>query len=147
MAFTPLPALAGGILIGLSASMLLAFNGRIAGISNIVGGLVAPAEHRSGDRAWRGSFLVGFVAASYVLAFLARPSLTPTYGARPALLTIAAGIFVGIGTQLGNGCTSGHGVCGISRLSKRSLIATATFMAVAMVSTFLVEHVLLRGGS
>jgi uncharacterized membrane protein YedE/YeeE len=142
MAFTPLPALAGGVLIGLSASLLLALDGRVAGISNIVGGLLDSRRTRE-DRGWRGAFLAGFVAASYVLAFVARSALTPTLGSRPALLTVAAGICVGMGTQLGNGCTSGHGVCGLSRLSKRSLVATATFMAVAMVSTFVVEHVLL----
>jgi uncharacterized membrane protein YedE/YeeE len=138
--FTPLSALAGGVLIGVSASMLLAFDGRIAGISNIVGGLFRGEKT---ERGWRWAFLAGFLAASYVLAFVARPALIPTFASRPALLTIAAGILVGVGTQLANGCTSGHGVCGISRLSKRSLIATATFMGVAMVSTFLVEHVLL----
>ncbi|MFO0742954.1 MAG: YeeE/YedE family protein [Labilithrix sp.] len=144
MAFTPLPALAGGILIGLSASVLLALHGRIAGISGIVGGLFERGTKESG---WRGAFLVGFIAASYALAFVARPALTPTLGSRPALLIIASGVLVGVGTQLGNGCTSGHGVCGISRLSKRSIVATATFMAVAMISTFVVEHVLLRGAS
>lgn len=144
MAFTPLPALAGGILIGISASVLLALHGRIAGISGIVGGLF---ERNSKESGWRGAFLVGFIAASYVLAFVARPALTPTLGSRPALLIVVSGILVGVGTQLGNGCTSGHGVCGISRLSKRSLVATATFMAVAMMSTFVVEHVLMRGAS
>lgn len=147
MAFTPLSALAGGALIGLSASILLAFDGRIAGISNIVGGLFAGGSAARSDRGWRGAFLGGLLAASYVLAFVARPALTPTFGARPAALTIIAGILVGIGTQLGNGCTSGHGVCGMSRLSKRSIVATATFMAVAIVSTFVVQHLLLGGGT
>lgn len=141
MAFTPFPALAGGVLIGVAASVLLALDGRVAGISNIVGGLV---RGDAKERGWRAAFLAGFVAASYVLAFVARAALTPPLAPRPALLTIASGVLVGVGTQLGNGCTSGHGVCGLSRLSKRSLAATATFMAVAMVSTFFVEHVLLR---
>jgi uncharacterized membrane protein YedE/YeeE len=144
MAFTPVSALCGGVLIGLSASVLLAFDGRVAGISGIVGGLF---RGEAKERGWRGAFLVGFIAASYVLAFVARPALVPSLGARPALLTIVSGILVGAGTQLGHGCTSGHGVCGISRLSKRSIVATATFMGVAMISTFLVQHVLLRGAS
>src|SRR6185295_7411031 len=116
--FTPFSALAGGVLIGASASLLLALHGRIAGISGIVGGLFnEPAK----ERPWRWAFLAGFIAASLVLAFVARSSLLPTLGSRPAMLTIASGILVGVGTQLGNGCTSGHGVCGISRLSKRSI--------------------------
>ena len=146
MAFTPLSALAGGALIGVSASILLAFDGRVAGISNIVGGLVTSRGDK-GERGWRAAFLGGFLVASYVLAFVARPALTPTLGPRPVALTIVAGVLVGIGTQLGNGCTSGHGVCGISRLSKRSILATLTFMAVAMVSTYVVQHLVLGGAA
>lgn len=142
--FTPLSALVGGVLIGSSASLLLAFDGRVAGISNIVGGLFSEEPK---ERGWRSAFLAGFIGAALVLAFAARPALIPTYGSRPVMLTIVSGVLVGVGTQLGNGCTSGHGVCGMSRLSKRSLVATATFMIAAMVSTFFVQHVLLRGAS
>ena len=143
MAFTPISALVGGALIGLSASILLAFDGRVAGISGIVGRLFRgdPIE-----RGWRLAFVGGLAAGALGVAAVAPASITPTL-TQPIALTVVAGLLVGVGTQLGNGCTSGHGVCGMSRLSKRSIVATMTFMAVAMFSTFLVQHVLLRGAS
>jgi uncharacterized membrane protein YedE/YeeE len=135
--FTPLSALAGGALIGLSASILLAGNGRVAGISGIVGGLFdAP------DRDWRGAFIGGLFVGGLIVAFVARNAMIPTISGPGVLATIISGLLVGAGTQLGNGCTSGHGVCGISRFSKRSIVATCTFMAAAFVTTFLARHVL-----
>ena len=140
MAFTPWSALAGGALIGGSASMLLLLNGRIAGISGIVGGLVRP---RRDDTSWRAFFVAGLLTAGLAL-FVLRPS---TFGVAPVSLPMAivAGVFVGLGTRLGNGCTSGHGVCGLSRLSARSLAATMTFMATGAITAFVVLHVM-RGG-
>jgi len=133
--FTPFSALAGGILIGLSAALLMATNGRIAGIAGILAGAVAPS---SDDRPWRLTFLAGLILGG----LLAQPlsgirALTMVVGT-PSL--IVAGLLVGIGTRLGNGCTSGHGVCGIARLSPRSLAATATFMLTGGITVYLVRH-------
>ena len=135
--FTPISAVIGGALIGLAAVMLMAANGRIAGISGLAGGLIGP---RGGDRAWRGAFLAGLAAAP--LAFMALgPDIAIQIEANtPAL--IAAGLLVGVGTQLGSGCTSGHGVCGLSRLSRRGLAATATFMGAGAVVVFFTRHVI-----
>ncbi len=116
-------ALAGGALIGLSASLMLAFNGRVTGISGIVGGLVHPTP---GDMAWRAVFVAGLLAGG-VVAALAMPGALGGAGV-PVATAALAGLLVGVGTRLGNGCTSGHGVCGISRLSPRSLAATLTFI-------------------
>ena len=125
------PAL-GGALIGLAASALLLFEGRIAGISGIVGGLFAP---KAGDIAWRAAFVAGLVAAGLAAAQLAPYSVSADPGRSPWLL-VPAGMLVGFGTRLGNGCTSGHGVCGLSRLSRRSLASVITFMATgALVAT------------
>jgi uncharacterized protein len=122
--------LLGGVLIGTSATILLVFNGRIAGISGIVGGLVAPA---SPDRPWRGSFVAGLMVGAVLLALLYPASLRVELA--PKLpLAIVAGLLVGFGTQLGNGCTSGHGVCGISRLSPRSIVATVVFIATGAIA-------------
>ena len=130
--------LAGGILIGLGAVLLLWSIGRIAGISGIASGAV---EGVRGDRAWRIAFLAGMMLAGAVaLQFLPAPARVLT-GPVPLLLT--AGLLVGFGTRLGNGCTSGHGVCGLGRLSFRSLAAVATFMAFAMATTYFVRHVIL----
>lgn len=133
--FTPFASALGGILIGLGAVILMAFNGRIAGMTGIFGGLLAPA---ASDRAWRIAFLAGAVAAPLMataggatFAFAA-----PTQGALLAL----GGVIVGIGVSLGGGCTSGHGVCGLARLSPRSLAATATFMATAFATVTLIRH-------
>jgi len=135
--FTPWPALAGGLLIGLAAAVLLCFAGRIAGISGIVGGLLRPV---AGDRAWRLAFLAGLLAAPWVYALLVGP-LQPRIDAGWGLLLVA-GLLVGVGTRYGAGCTSGHGVCGISRLSPRSLVATGMFMAAGFATVFVLRHLL-----
>ena len=136
-AFTPWTSLAGGLLVGVAAAMLILFNGRIAGISGIIGGLLRPVR---GDVGWRAAFVAGLVAAPLAwLAIAAAPRLHVAAGV-PGL--VAAGLLVGVGTRLGSGCTSGHGVCGISRGSLRSLAATATFMAAGFAVVFVVRHVL-----
>jgi uncharacterized membrane protein YedE/YeeE len=135
--FTPGSALAGGLLIGLAAAWLILADGRILGAAGILGGLVPP---RSGDRGWRVALLAGLVAAPLV----ARPLLdvtAPVIEADAATL-ILGGLMVGFGTRLGNGCTSGHGVCGLARLSPRSLAATATFMATGFLTVFVVRHLI-----
>ncbi len=135
--FAALPALAGGLLIGLAATLFLFLNGRIAGISGILGGLLAPAR---GDIGWRLAFLGGLVAAPLVYGlFHALPAAEVDAGT-PALL--AAGLLVGLGTRYGSGCTSGHGVCGLSRLSPRSLVATLAFMLAGFAMVFVVRHVI-----
>ncbi|WP_322400475.1 YeeE/YedE family protein [Massilia luteola] len=135
--FTPWASLAGGILIGLATALLLLANGRVAGISGILGGLLRPAR---GDIAWRVAFIAGLFLAPIVwLALHAMPPAQIDHS--PALLA-AGGLLVGIGTRFGSGCTSGHGVCGIARLSPRSLLATASFMAAGFVTVFVVRHVL-----
>jgi hypothetical protein len=131
-----IPGLVGGVLIGLAAVLLLASIGRMAGISGIASGAL---EGPSGDRAWRIAFLAGMMlAGSITLQFLPAPPRSLT---APVPLLIAAGFLVGFGTRLGNGCTSGHGVCGLGRLSFRSLAAVVTFMASAMAMTFFMRHV------
>ena len=133
-----LTALAGGALIGLSASILLFGNGRVAGISGIVGLLLRP---QTPDRAWRLAFLIGLCATGVVAAIVAPERVAASPVSLP--LVAAAGLLVGFGTRLGDGCTSGHGVCGLSRLSRRSLVATMTFMVVAATVTAVVR---LAGG-
>jgi len=136
-AFTPWSATIGGMVIGLAAALLIHVNGRVAGISGILGGMLRP---RARDFAWRGAFVAGLVAAPLIYAtFATRPdaSIDTRY---PAL--IAAGLLVGVGTRLAGGCTSGHGVCGLSRLSPRSLAATLLFMAAGFVTVFVVRHLL-----
>jgi uncharacterized protein len=138
--FTPWASLAGGILIGLATALLLLANGRVAGISGILGGLLRPAVASSGDIAWRVAFILGlFVAPLVWLTMGAMPPAQIDHS--PALLTIG-GLLVGIGTRFGSGCTSGHGVCGIARLSPRSLLATTCFLAAGFVTVFVVRHVL-----
>lgn len=135
--FTPWASLVGGLLIGLSAAAFVLFNGRIAGISGILGGLLRPAR---GDVAWRAAFLAGLVAAPLVYALFA-----PLPGVRidaGAGTLVAAGLLVGLGTRYGSGCTSGHGVCGLSRLSPRSLAATAAFMLAGFVTVFVLRHII-----
>jgi len=135
--FTPQAALAGGVLIGLAAAAFILFNGRIAGISGILGGLLRPAR---GDAGWRVAFLAGLIAAPLVYGLFARlPMVTVDAGAGTL---VAAGLLVGIGTRYGAGCTSGHGVCGISRMSPRSLVATAAFMLAGFVTVYFVRHIL-----
>lgn len=126
--FTPISALVGGGIIGIAATLLLVGNGRIAGISGILGGLLVPTR---GDRLWRALFMLGLVAAGVVAALIAPDSIGSSPRSLPVLA--AAGLLVGVGTRLGNGCTSGHGVCGISRMSPRSLVATITFIGAGMV--------------
>ena len=137
--FTPWASLSGGILIGLATALLLLANGRVAGVSGILGGLLRPAR---GDVAWRVAFVLGlFVAPIVWLAMRAMPPAQIDHS--PALLAVG-GLLVGVGTRFGSGCTSGHGVCGIARLSPRSLLATACFMAAGFVTVFVVRHVLGR---
>jgi uncharacterized membrane protein YedE/YeeE len=133
-----LQALEGGLLIGLAASLLLLFNGQIAGISGVLGSLL---EGRGGS--WRWQFLAGLLSA-VLLVRLAGGAVPGQLGlAWPVLL--GSGLLVGFGTRLGSGCTSGHGLCGLGNLSTRSLLATLTFMAVAFLTVFVVRHVLARG--
>jgi uncharacterized membrane protein YedE/YeeE len=132
-------ALIGGGLIGLAAVLLLAFTGRIAGVSGIVGGLLPPKP--ADDRTWRIAFVLGLLLAPTVLRVLTGDSRIGAPVAGTALL-VTAGLLVGVGTAMSYGCTSGHGICGVSRLSPRSLAATATFVFTAMVTVFVVRHVL-----
>jgi uncharacterized membrane protein YedE/YeeE len=135
--FSPYSALAGGAMIGLAAALLLWMNGRIAGISGILGGLLRPAK---GDRAWRVAFLLGLAGAplAYMLyAPLPAAQVDAGYGA-----LVLAGLLVGAGTRYGSGCTSGHGVCGLSRLSPRSLAATAAFMGAGFATVLVTRHLL-----
>jgi uncharacterized protein len=136
--FTPVSALVGGALIGVSAGLLLWLNGRIAGISGIAGGLLSPSK---GEIGWRALFLLGLVGgvAIYRLAGgdLQSIEINPSI---PMLLI--GGVLVGLGTGIGGGCTSGHGVCGMARLSPRSIVATLTFLAVAAVTVYVVRHVI-----
>ncbi|TWB27751.1 YeeE/YedE family protein [Nitrospirillum bahiense] len=136
--FTPAHALIGGALIGAAAAVLWLGLGRIAGISGIVGGLMTAAR---GDRGWRLAFLAGVMAVPVIYRLAG--SLVPTgeLVASPTLV-IVGGLLVGLGTRLGGGCTSGHGVCGLARLSPRSATATGVFMAVAALTVFLHRHVL-----
>lgn len=129
--FTPVSALIGGGLIGLAASLFLLGNGRVAGISGIASGLLAPGSAH-GERRWRAAFLVGLLAVGLGAAFVAPERLGSSPRSWPLLL--AAGLLVGVGTRLGSGCTSGHGVCGISRLSPRSIAATITFIGAGMLA-------------
>jgi uncharacterized membrane protein YedE/YeeE len=136
--FTPISALIGGALIGLSAAGLLLLNGRVAGISGILGGVI---EGERDELAWRLAFLVGLIAAPLLLA--ASGALTPRVeivASGPAV--VVAGLLVGFGTRLGLGCTSGHGICGLARLSPRSLVATLTFMAAGALVVFLARHMI-----
>lgn len=136
MTMTWWTALAGGVLIGLSATLLLWLNGRVAGVSGIIGGVVYRVR---GDVAWRAAFLVGLVLAAGLYMALVPGAPQPRAGF-PPLALVAAGLLVGFGTSMGNGCTSGHGVCGIGRLSTRSIVAVVTFMATAVATTFVVHH-------
>ncbi|MDQ6681026.1 MAG: YeeE/YedE family protein [Pseudomonadota bacterium] len=135
--FTPWTALAGGVLIGSAASLLVLLNGRIAGISGIIGGLLRPVQ---GDVGWRAAFVLGLIAAPALYALAAavpRPVIDASWGA-----LVLAGLLVGIGTRYGSGCTSGHGVCGLSRGSPRSLAATAAFMGAGVATVFVARHLL-----
>jgi uncharacterized membrane protein YedE/YeeE len=135
--FDPLSALSGGVLIGVASALLMVLSGRIAGISGIVGGLLAGA----GDKGWCVAFIVGLIAAPLLFALAGLPTADPDMPAS-WLVIVVGGLLVGFGTRLASGCTSGHGVCGIARFSPRSLAATAIFMAVAVITVAVVRHVL-----
>jgi uncharacterized membrane protein YedE/YeeE len=130
-------ALAGGVLIGLAATLLLWLNGRVAGVSGILNGVIFP---KAGDAAWRAAFLVGLIAAGGLYMTVA-PGASLPRADYPGPLLVLAGLLVGFGTRMGNGCTSGHGVCGLARLSLRSFVAVITFMTTAIATTFLIRHV------
>lgn len=135
--FTPWASLAGGVLLGLASALFILLNGRVLGISGILGGLLRP---RSGDAGWRIAFVAGLLAAPAVWSLFAAP-VVPRIEAGPALLVVA-GLLVGWGTRYGSGCTSGHGVCGLSRLSPRSLVATLAFMGTGFAAVFVMRHLL-----
>jgi uncharacterized membrane protein YedE/YeeE len=138
--FTPWSALAGGIAIGLAAALVIMLGGRIAGISGILGGLLPP---RSGEGAWRAAFLFGLLIAPWAYGLGGRPAVSRIGAGWPTL--VLAGLLVGLGTRYAAGCTSGHGVCGLARLSGRSVVAVAVFMAAGFASVFIVRHVLGSG--
>ncbi|WP_421791156.1 YeeE/YedE family protein [Hyphobacterium sp.] len=133
--FTPVSALIGGVLIGLSAVLLMALNGRVAGISGILANTVIGAP---GDRLWRLLFIAGLIAGPLVVRAVSGEPLPFEITTNLSLL-ISGGLLVGIGTRLGSGCTSGHGVCGLSRFSVRSLVAVITFMGVGMLTVALIR--------
>ncbi|MGF1776772.1 YeeE/YedE family protein [Vibrio nomapromontoriensis] len=138
MEFTfPWASMLGGMLLGLSAALLLLFNGKIAGISGIVARIY---QVKSGDTSWRILFVLGMVVGGVLSAKLLNVAPAEMVVSTP--LVLVAGLLVGLGTRLGNGCTSGHGICGMGRLSKRSIVATMTFMVVAMATTSVMLHVL-----
>lgn len=134
-AFTPWTALSGGILIGIAAAIFLLLNGRMAGISGILAGLLTPAH---GDIGWRVMFLAGLILAPVIWILAVEAPVIEINASYPQL--IIAGLLVGLGTRYGSGCTSGHGVCGLSRLSPRSLVATLGFMASGFVTVYIIRH-------
>lgn len=137
MAFTPWSALGGGVLIGLAAALYVLFNGRVAGVSGVLGGLLRP---RPTDVAWRLAFVAGLVLTPTLFWLLGHPQVVPIDTGYGAL--VLAGLLVGIGTRFGSGCTSGHGVCGVSRLSPRSMVATAAFMAAGFATVYVIRHLM-----
>jgi len=137
-AFTPWHALMGGALVGTAAALFVLLNGRIAGISGVLGGLLRPVK---GDVAWRAAFVIGLIVAPLIYLLFGsppKPRIDADFGA-----LVLAGLLVGVGTRYGAGCTSGHGVCGLSRLSPRSLVATAAFMAAGFATVFAIRHLLI----
>jgi uncharacterized membrane protein YedE/YeeE len=136
--FTPVASLCGGILIGLSASLLLLSDGKIAGISGIVGGLLPPIKN---DTAWRLLFIFGLLTGGLLFQLFLAEVFTIGI-TRSTSVLILAGLLVGFGTRLGNGCTSGHGVCGISRFSPRSLVSTITFIITGAITVYIINHLL-----
>ena len=135
--FTPWAALAGGVLLGLASALFVLLNGRILGISGIVGGLLRP---RAGDMGWRLAFVLGMLVAPglyWLVVGPTQPRIDANWG-----MVVIAGLLVGVGTRYGAGCTSGHGVCGLSRMSPRSLVATLAFMGAGFVTVFLIRHAL-----
>jgi uncharacterized protein len=141
--FTPIASTIGGVLIGLSASMMLLLHGRITGISGIFGGLLA---RRAGDLLWRVLFISGLLAGGVAFAVFAPDVVADELGRTPVFIVLA-GLFVGFGTRLGSGCTSGHGICGLTRLSPRSLVAVVTFMTTGAITAYVVNHVILGGAA
>lgn len=142
--FTPVSALIGGALIGLAATLLMLFNGRIAGVSGVVGGVaqrLGGGAKASPDFAWQGLFVLGLVGGAALHRALA-VTPPPVQISQSVLLLIAGGLLVGIGTRMGHGCTSGHGVCGMARLSSRSIAATLVYLAVAIVTVFVTRHLI-----
>jgi uncharacterized membrane protein YedE/YeeE len=135
--FTPWTSLAGGVVIGLASALLLILNGRIAGISGIIGGLLRPQR---GDITWRVAFVAGVVVSPLMFALIFRLPPVQIDAGYPAL--IIAGLLVGVGTRYGSGCTSGHGVCGLSRRSPRSLVATIAFMFAGFVTVYVIRHLI-----
>ena len=132
---TPVGGFVGGLLIGLAVALMLLLNGRVAGISGILGGLLTL---RTGDTIWRAAFVAGLVLGA--LAYVSAADV-PVAVVAPLPAVLAGGLLVGFGTRLGSGCTSGHGLCGLARLSRRSVAATTTFFGVAMLTVFLTRHV------
>ena len=135
--FTPWAALAGGVLLGLASALFVLLNGRILGISGIVGGLLRP---RAGNMGWRLAFVLGMLVAPglyWLVVGPTQPRIDANWG-----MVVIAGLLVGVGTRYGSGCTSGHGVCGLSRMSPRSLVATLAFMGAGFVTVFLIRHAL-----
>ena len=138
--FTPFASLTGGIILGIASAIFILVNGRILGISGIVGGLFPP---KLGDTFWRISFLLGFAAAPSVFhavvpaQYITAPRIDAT-----DLMVVIAGLLVGVGTRYASGCTSGHGVCGLSRLSPRSLVATASFMGAGFITVYVMRHLI-----
>ena len=136
--FTPLPSLLGGMLIGLAAVLLMAFNGRIAGMTGMLTGLLPPL---ASDWAWRAAFITSAMAAPVLMVGLSGQAIAYSSPV-PTPLVLLGGLIVGVGVYVGSGCTSGHGVCGVARLSPRSIAATATFLGTAMVTVFVTRHLL-----
>lgn len=136
---TPLSGFLGGALIGLAAALLMLLTGRIAGISGIFGGLLTP---NASDRGWRIAFIAGLIAAPLLASFFTNAALPSPAMPGSMIVIVIAGLLVGFGSRMGGGCTSGHGVCGIARLSARSLIATAIFMATAIATVAIARHVI-----
>lgn len=134
--FTPVSSLIGGILIGLSASMMILLNGRIAGISGILGGI--SSAHKA-DVPWRVAFIAGLVISPLLYMLFSQPPAVALTASN--LQIVIAGLLVGIGSRYGSGCTSGHGVCGIARMSKRSIVATMVFMAAGIITVYIMRHV------
>jgi len=136
-AFSPWHALMGGALVGAAAALFVLLNGRIAGISGVLGGLLRPVK---GDVAWRAAFVIGLIVAPLIYLLFGsppKPRIDADFGA-----LVLAGLLVGVGTRYGAGCTSGHGVCGLSRLSPRSIVATAAFMAAGFVTVLAIRHLM-----
>jgi uncharacterized membrane protein YedE/YeeE len=136
--FTPISGLIGGLLIGLATVLLLLLNGKIAGISGIVGGLLS---RKGSEVEWRAVFIVGLLLGAFIY-MLATGGALPVNIQTSLLVIVLAGLLVGFGTRLGSGCTSGHGVAGIARLSRRSIVATLTFFATATITVFVTQHIL-----